>query len=137
MNQENFIYWLQGMLEYTDVDSLSQAVATDKLQGIKDHLELVMTKVTPVLHNKAPIFSAFPEDKHEPKKVVAPAPNSPFYSDQDRNKPLPYNPAIAGLWPLPNSSPEDTQKYWLEYYKTRPMPKYPVDHDLSHLTLTC
>ena len=47
MTQENFIYWLQGMLEYTNPLELSVLAAQDKLQGIKDHLKLVMNKITP------------------------------------------------------------------------------------------
>lgn len=47
MNTEQFVYWLQGMLEYTDVNSLTEEDLKTKLQGIKDHLKLVFNKVTP------------------------------------------------------------------------------------------
>ena len=43
MNERDFIYWLQGMLENLDGDTLDKK----KLQSVKDHLKLVMTKVTP------------------------------------------------------------------------------------------
>ena len=44
MNERDFIYWLQGMLENLDGDTLDKK----KLQSVKDHLKLVMVKVTPV-----------------------------------------------------------------------------------------
>ncbi len=47
MNPEQFAYWVQGMLEYTDVGTLSDAEVRKKLNGIKDHVALVFNKVTP------------------------------------------------------------------------------------------
>lgn len=49
MNQTELLYWLQGMLEYTDIPKLSEEDAKTKLQGIKDHLSLVFKKVTPTI----------------------------------------------------------------------------------------
>lgn len=43
MTPENFCYWLQGLFELTDSDTLS----TQQIQIIKNHLQLVFTKVTP------------------------------------------------------------------------------------------
>jgi hypothetical protein len=43
MTPENFVYWLQGMLESDKVKTLDEA----DVQMIKDHLKLVFTKVTP------------------------------------------------------------------------------------------
>lgn len=48
MNQENFVYWLNGMLEYMDIDAASEDELREKLEGIRDHLDLVFEKVTPV-----------------------------------------------------------------------------------------
>lgn len=44
MNERDFVYWLQGMLENLNDKTLDE----EKLQSIKDHLKLVMIKVTPL-----------------------------------------------------------------------------------------
>ncbi len=44
MNERDFIYWLQGMLENMDEKILDEK----KLQSVKDHLKLVVVKVTPL-----------------------------------------------------------------------------------------
>lgn len=44
MTPENFVYWLQGMLEIGDVKKLNK----EQVNIIKDHIKLVLTKVTPV-----------------------------------------------------------------------------------------
>ena len=43
MTPENFVYWLQGMLEIGDVKKLNK----EQVNIIKDHIKLVLTKVTP------------------------------------------------------------------------------------------
>lgn len=43
MSPENFIYWLQGFLEIADPAMLDDAQITI----IKNHIKLVLTKVTP------------------------------------------------------------------------------------------
>ena len=43
MTPENFCYWLQGMFELTEIDVLSKT----QIEVIKNHLQLVFTKVTP------------------------------------------------------------------------------------------
>jgi hypothetical protein len=46
-NSNDFLHWALGLLEYTDVNSLTYDKAKELLQGIKDHLKLVSKKVTP------------------------------------------------------------------------------------------
>lgn len=43
MTPENFCYWLQGMLEIVDPKSLDEK----QIAVIKDHLSLVLNKITP------------------------------------------------------------------------------------------
>lgn len=43
MTPENFVYWLQGMLEIGNPKTLNE----EQVQTIKDHIALVLTKVTP------------------------------------------------------------------------------------------
>jgi hypothetical protein len=47
MTPEQFLYWLSGALEDVNPVTLKGDAAIIKLRMIKDHLELVMTKVTP------------------------------------------------------------------------------------------
>lgn len=50
MTPENFIYWLQGKLEIGDTKTLNE----QEVQVIKDHLNLVLKKETPVRTVKLP-----------------------------------------------------------------------------------
>lgn len=43
MTPENFVYWLQGMLELGDFKKLNK----EQVNIIKDHIKLVLNKVTP------------------------------------------------------------------------------------------
>ena len=43
MKPISFIYWLQGFLELSGTESLTK----EQVEMIKDHISLVMTKVTP------------------------------------------------------------------------------------------
>ena len=43
MTERDFVYWLQGYLEISG----SNAITAEQLMIIKDHIKLVMTKVTP------------------------------------------------------------------------------------------
>lgn len=43
MSPENFVYWLQGYLEIQDPSKITKY----KVQIIQDHIDLVLTKVTP------------------------------------------------------------------------------------------
>lgn len=45
MTAENFIYWLNGYLEISNAKELNE----EQLQTVKDHIKLVLTKVTPPL----------------------------------------------------------------------------------------
>lgn len=49
MDVTQLAYWIQGMLEFTNVSELSEADLKIKLQGIKDHTALVFNKVTPTV----------------------------------------------------------------------------------------
>jgi len=43
MNDREFIYWLQGFLELTKEETLNE----EQMQVIRDHIAMVLTKVTP------------------------------------------------------------------------------------------
>lgn len=43
MSPENFVYWLQGMMEIGDPKTLNE----EQVTMIKNHIALVLTKVTP------------------------------------------------------------------------------------------
>lgn len=53
MNSEQFIFWLQGYLELANPSSLDEK----QIQIIKDHIALVLTKVTP---DRNPIVTTTP-----------------------------------------------------------------------------
>lgn len=82
LTPENFTYWLQGFVELTETKQPSEA----QWQAIKDHLQLVFTKVTPDLG----------------KPLQGPTPPVPFPGYQplpvDRFKPNWLVPEI-GKWP--------------------------------------
>lgn len=44
MTEKDFVFWLQGFIELTETDSISDK----QWLVIKDHLKLVFDKVTPV-----------------------------------------------------------------------------------------
>lgn len=44
MTSENFIYWLQGFLEIQNPEVIDK----NQVQIIKDHISLVLNKVTPL-----------------------------------------------------------------------------------------
>lgn len=48
MNERDFVYWLQGFLELNDESDKTESLTLDAKQVscIKEHLNLVMTKVT-------------------------------------------------------------------------------------------
>jgi hypothetical protein len=48
MTSEQFVYWLQGYLEVQNPHTIDNS----KIQVIKDHIALVLTKVTP---NRNPV----------------------------------------------------------------------------------
>jgi hypothetical protein len=51
MSPENFIYWLTGFFELTNETKLTEA----QVKMIKEHLQLVTSKVTPPLNLPGPI----------------------------------------------------------------------------------
>ena len=56
MGTENFIYWLQGFVEMTDTDSI-----TDKQwQIIKEHLALVTNKMIKLTVKGSPVYPSDP-----------------------------------------------------------------------------
>lgn len=58
MTPENFVYWLQGMLEIGNPSLLD----SEQIQIIKDHILLVLKKETPIRKNTDVIPSVqFPE----------------------------------------------------------------------------
>ena len=48
MNERDFVYWLQGFLELNEESDKTESLTLDAKQVscIKEHLNLVMTKVT-------------------------------------------------------------------------------------------
>lgn len=54
MTPENFVYWLQGVLEIGDVKKLNK----EQVNIIKDHIKLVLNKVTP--DRKTGVYTAYP-----------------------------------------------------------------------------
>lgn len=67
MTPENFIYWLQGVLEIADPEQLDKK----QIQIIKDHIKLVLKKETPV-RNELPSLSDLIKKSPE---VLCNAPN--------------------------------------------------------------
>lgn len=51
MTPEQFVYWLQGFLELSESPALSET----QTQIVKDHLNLVFTKVTPDRKDEPPM----------------------------------------------------------------------------------
>ena len=47
MTPENFVYWLQGMIE-GNVDLKDKGLTPEQLEIVSEHLDLVLTKVTKV-----------------------------------------------------------------------------------------
>ena len=56
MTQDQFVYWLQGFVELTEVEQPSKA----QWAAIKAHLQLVFTKVTPDLGKPWPELKPAP-----------------------------------------------------------------------------
>ena len=50
MSPENFVYWLQGFLEISGAPDMSE----QQLRIVRDHLELVLSKETPVYTQPTP-----------------------------------------------------------------------------------
>ena len=59
MTPENFVYWLQGFLEISDTESISEK----QVQIIQDHIDLVLTKVTPDRKFDIPVRETQKKDK--------------------------------------------------------------------------
>lgn len=58
MTPENFAYWLQGFFEISGAKTLDER----QVQEIKNHLDLVFTKVTPTVPKYDPGTTFFPYD---------------------------------------------------------------------------
>lgn len=69
MNSETFTYWLQGFVELSDSDTISEK----QWLIIKDHLKLVFDKKTPDRNNPIPIKSI-----DEVLKEMYKQPKTPF-----------------------------------------------------------
>ena len=65
MNETEFCYWLQGFFELSNSNMLS----SKQVQQIKDHLDLVFTKVTPDRNTKNK--NSKNKLKEEPKLTLA------------------------------------------------------------------
>lgn len=134
MDATQFAYWLQGMLEYTDVSKLNTEDLKTKLQGIKEHLNLVFKKVTPpVIVDAIPkrqtpspsenekhfkrMMDQIKKDKEDKEKRQGP---TPWYSpsipaiDPSTWKTSPVSPAPYTPWTAP--------PYTSPYYMQRDFP---------------
>lgn len=49
MNAENFIYWLNGYFEIREATGASVTLDSGQVKVIRDHIALVMDKVTPTI----------------------------------------------------------------------------------------
>ena len=52
MNAEQFVYWLNGYLELSGAQELN----ADQVKSVREHLALVLHKVTPPLENPKPTY---------------------------------------------------------------------------------
>lgn len=57
MDPKDFCYWLQGYIELSDATSLTPA----QIKMIRDHLQTVFNKVTPVSNNLPAVFGTLPQ----------------------------------------------------------------------------
>ena len=62
MTPENFCYWLQGLFELSPTTYLT----TDQVKIVRDHLDLIFRKVTPVRTAYIPQFSYAKEVMESP-----------------------------------------------------------------------
>src|SRR4051812_1435415 len=113
MNTEQLALWLQGMLEYRDVGSISGSEALKMLQGIKDHVALVFNKVTPVVEKPVEKKDSVKKDSEEDERLkkifkdLKPAPSKPV------EYPQPF------IWPSPRGPYDfDKRDYWLDRQTT-------------------
>jgi len=72
MTTDQFTYWLQGFLEISDAKKLNEK----QVQIIKDHLDLVFTKVTP---DRRPAIKGLDLSKQmfQPNHLINVQPNEP------------------------------------------------------------
>lgn len=90
MTPENFTYWLQGFFELSNSVVLSE----QQIRMIKDHLQLVFKKETPVVCHTIPTVWTYPEqlDCSETTSVYcankspAEKPSEIFCTDANANK---------------------------------------------------
>ena len=71
MTPENFVYWLQG---YFELSEEAPGLSANQTQKIKDHLDLVLTKVAP---DRPAILDFLQPDPHGPKLCSAKLPEHP------------------------------------------------------------
>lgn len=77
MTPEQFCFWLHGFFELTGRDDLSEA----QVKMVREHLDLVFTKVTPPLQKKAELPPRCnPPAEEELEELLRPY------------QPQPYNP---------------------------------------------
>jgi hypothetical protein len=100
-DSRDLLIWQQGLLEYVDLDSITLEQAKVLLKGIKDHMDLLVTKVTPVRkitkqektdENAKDILDRYKKIVPDPTKWILP------------NNPVPY-------WPRPDEGWD--KKFWL------------------------
>ena len=73
MTPDQFVYWMQGFVELADTETLSKT----QWQVVKDHLKLVLTKVTP----DYPKYTSIPG-----APVIGPI--TPFYTSPGWEMPI-------------------------------------------------
>lgn len=91
MSAENFVFWLNGFFELSGATTLSE----QQVAVIKEHLQLVFTKVTtqtvPVAY---PLVSTPKVEPHKPIQVV---PYTPPYTPTQTMPSIPNEIKIPGI----------------------------------------
>lgn len=126
MNSEQFVYWLQGMLEYTDVSKLNTEDLKIKLQGIKDHLKLVFTKVTPTPVEDKKTLTQIAKDISDGVKKESDEARRFREAVEDLQK-----PRREPLYKIPNfSRPSIDPKTW-PIHPDKGLPNIPTDYPIT------
>jgi hypothetical protein len=138
MTNEQFLYWLQGMLEYTHIGSLSEADIRAKLQGIKDHLGLVFEKQTPKREEPLKATPYIPPVEKvkgiEPDEALKKAWADGLRKIKRDPTPSPFPYPQPKYDPLPGSDPN----YWLTQPNWRYTdPRQGLGYDMKPGVLYC
>jgi hypothetical protein len=125
MSPENFIYWLKGYFEISQHSGESKTLNEKQVEEIQNHLNLVLTKVTPELSQpKDPqVTLPFPVD-------FAPVDFGQVYCCSTTDIPQITTQTIGGIneptfleqWKLDEESKKNYSKKIQPYYKSNREP---------------